>query len=372
MERELALEIVRVTELAALASAPWMGRGDKNSADEAATLAMRAMFDSVSIKGTVVIGEGEMDEAPMLYIGEEVGNSEGPEVDVAVDPLEGTEIVAKGLNNALSVIAVANKGNLLHAPDMYMEKLAVGPALVGKVSIEDPIDVTIRKAAAELNKNISDLTVMILDRDRHESIIKTLRKVGVRIKFLSDGDVAGAMAPAFPEAGIDIYVGSGGAPEGVLAAAALSCLGGEIQGRLMPANADAFQRCLKMGIADPYRVLTMEDMIGKDDVIFAATGVTPGEILGGVRYLADDRAETHSIVMRVKTKTIRYIRTQHFLPGKEVLHKVRKAQAAEESEEASELKQQVNVQKEESLAESLKVTVRESGQGPVIETAKKG
>lgn len=225
MERELALEIVRVTELAALASAPWMGRGDKNSADEAATLAMRAMFDSVSIRGTVVIGEGEMDEAPMLYIGEEVGNAEGPEVDVAVDPLEGTEIVAKGLNNALSVIAVAGKGNLLHAPDMYMEKLAVGPALVGKVSIEDPVEVTLEKAAAALNKNISDLTVMILDRVRHESTIKTLRKVGVRIKFLSDGDVAGAMAPAFPEAGIDLYVGSGGAPEGVLAAAALSCLG---------------------------------------------------------------------------------------------------------------------------------------------------
>ncbi|WP_145047700.1 class II fructose-bisphosphatase [Paenibacillus xylanexedens] len=330
MERELALEIVRVTELAALASAPWMGRGDKNSADEAATLAMRAMFDSVSIRGTVVIGEGEMDEAPMLYIGEEVGNAEGPEVDVAVDPLEGTEIVAKGLNNALSVIAVAGKGNLLHAPDMYMEKLAVGPALVGKVSIEDPVEVTLEKAAAALNKNISDLTVMILDRVRHESTIKTLRKVGVRIKFLSDGDVAGAMAPAFPEAGIDLYVGSGGAPEGVLAAAALSCLGGEIQGRLMPANADEFQRCLQMGIDNPYKVLTMQDMIGTEDVIFAATGVTPGEILGGVRYLADDRAETDSIVMRAKTKTIRFIRSQHFLPNKEVLHKVRQLQSIPE------------------------------------------
>jgi len=319
MERELALEIVRVTELAALASAPWMGRGDKMSADGAATAAMRAMFDTVSIKGTVVIGEGEMDEAPMLYIGEQVGSSHGPEVDVAVDPLEGTEIVAKGLNNAMSVIAVANKGNLLHAPDMYMEKLAVGPELAGKLSLTDPLEETLHKAASALHKKVSDLTVMILDRSRHESAVKTLRKVGVRIKFLSDGDVAGAMAPAFPEAGIDLYVGSGGAPEGVLAAAALKCLGGELQGRLMPADANEYNRCIAMGIADPYRVLTMEDMVGGDDVIFAATGVTPGEFLGGVRYLAGQRAETHSIVMRATTRTIRFIRSLHYLPNKALL-----------------------------------------------------
>lgn len=331
MERELALEIVRVTELAALASAPWMGRGDKNSADGAATSAMRAMFDSVSIRGTVVIGEGEMDEAPMLYIGEQVGSMQGPEVDVAVDPLEGTEIVAKGLNNALSVIAVAGKGQLLHAPDMYMEKLAYGPALVGKLSITDPIETTLTKAADALGKKVSDLTVMILDRVRHESIIKTLRKVGVRIKFLSDGDVAGAMAPAFPEAGIDLYVGSGGAPEGVLAAAALKCLGGELQGRLMPADAAEYARCIEMGIEDPYRVLTMEDMVGTEDVIFAATGVTPGEFLSGVRYFPDERAETESIVMRAKTKTIRFIRSLHYLPNKPLL-----GQAGGEKSEAAE------------------------------------
>ncbi len=195
--------------------------------------------------------------------GKQVGSMNGPEVDVAVDPLEGTEIVAKGLNNAMSVIAIANKGNLLHAPDMYMEKLAVGPLLVGKLKLTDPMEVTLTKAAEALNKNVSELTVMILDRVRHESIIKTLRKVGVRIKFLSDGDVAGAMAPAFPEAGIDLYVGSGGAPEGVLAAAALKCLGGEILGRLMPSDANEYARCLQMGIDDPYKVLTMEDMIGK-------------------------------------------------------------------------------------------------------------
>lgn len=319
MERELALEIVRVTELAALASAPWMGRGDKNGADGAATAAMRAMFDSVSVRGTVVIGEGEMDEAPMLYIGEQVGSMNGPEVDVAVDPLEGTEIVAKGLNNALSVIAVAGKGQLLHAPDMYMEKLSYGPALVGKLSITDPMETTLKKAAEALGKKVADLTVMILDRTRHESLVKTLRKVGVRIKFLSDGDVAGAMAPAFPEAGIDLYVGSGGAPEGVLAAAALKCMGGELQGRLMPADAAEYERCISMGINDPYRVLTMDDMVGTEDVIFAATGVTPGEFLGGVRYFPDERAETHSIVMRAKTRTIRFVRSLHYLPNKPLL-----------------------------------------------------
>ncbi len=319
MERELALEIVRVTELAALASAPWMGRGDKINADGAATSAMRRMFDSVEIRGEVVIGEGEMDEAPMLYIGERLGNGEGPDVDVAVDPLEGTEIVAKGLNNAMSVIAVASKGNLLHAPDMYMEKLAVGPALVGKLKLTDPLEVTLARAAEILDKQVPELTVMILDRIRHESIVKTLRKAGVRIKFLSDGDVAGAMAPAFAETGIDLYVGSGGAPEGVLAAAALKCLGGEIQGRLMPSDAREYARCIRMGIEDPYKVLTMEDMVGSDDVIFAATGVTPGEFLGGVRYMQGERAETHSIVMRAKTRTIRRITALHYLPNKALL-----------------------------------------------------
>lgn len=324
MERELALEFVRVTELAALASAKWMGRGKKNEADDAATGAMRAMFDSVSIKGTVVIGEGEMDEAPMLYIGEQVGNLQGPEVDVAVDPLEGTNIVAQGLDNAISVLAIANKGNLLHAPDMYMEKLAVGPALAGKVSIADPLEDTLRIAAKTLDKNLSELTVMILDRERHEPIVKILRKVGVRIKFLSDGDVAGAIAPAMPESGIDLFVGSGGAPEGVLAAAALRCLDGELQGRLMPTNASEYQRCVDMGVHEPYKVLTMDDMVGTEDVIFAATGVTSGSFLKGVRYLAGDRAETHSLVMRARTKTIRYIQTIHYLPNKHFLNDQKK------------------------------------------------
>ncbi|MCR8844508.1 class II fructose-bisphosphatase [Paenibacillus sp. SC116] len=328
MERELSLEIVRVTELAALASAPWTGRGNKNAADDAATQAMRAMFDSVSIQGTVVIGEGEMDEAPMLYIGERVGSMDGPEVDVAVDPLEGTEIVAKGLNNALSVIAIANKGCLLHAPDIYMEKLAVGPALVDKVKLDDPIDVTLQKASKHLNKPISEITVMILDRERHAEMIQTLRHMGARIKLLSDGDVAGAMAPAFPETGIDMYVGSGGAPEGVLAAAALKCLGGQIQGRLMPATTVDYERCKFMGMDDPLKVLTMDDMVGTEDVIFAATGITPGEFLEGVRYLPGNRVETHSMVMRAATRTIRHIKSLHYIPNKPLLDVVQRAQCS--------------------------------------------
>jgi fructose-1,6-bisphosphatase II len=319
MERELAMEIVRVTELAALSAAQWMGRGNKNEADGAATTAMRAMFDSVSVKGTVVIGEGEMDEAPMLYIGEQVGNGQGPEVDIAVDPLEGTELVAKGLNNALAVIAMANKGCLLHAPDMYMEKLAVGPLLTGKLHLDDPLETTLMKAAQHLGKPLSNLTVMILDRPRHQEMIQTLRRVGVRIKLLSDGDVAGAMAPALTESGIDLYVGSGGAPEGVLAAAALRCLDGELQGRLMPSNEEELERCRQMGIGDPLKLLSMEDMVGNQDVFFAATGITPGEFLGGVQYIGNDRAETHSIVMRAKSKTVRFIRSVHYLPNKPIL-----------------------------------------------------
>jgi fructose-1,6-bisphosphatase II len=319
MERELALELVRVTELAALSAAPWMGRGDKNAADGAATEAMRRMFDSVSIQGTVVIGEGEMDEAPMLYIGEKLGDGSGPEVDIAVDPLEGTEIVAKGLNNAMSVLAVAPKGQLLHAPDMYMEKLAVGPALAGKLSLRDPARITVEKAALALGKPLSDLTVMMLDRPRHEALVRELRDAGVRIKFLSDGDVAGAMAPCFPETGIDLYIGSGGAPEGVLAAAAIKCLGGELQGRLMIEDDAQYQRCVAMGLDDPRRILGMNDMVGEGDVIFAATGVTPGEFLGGVRYLEGGRAETHSMVMRGKTQTIRFIRSLHMLKNKPLL-----------------------------------------------------
>lgn len=318
MERELALEIVRVTELGALASASWIGRGDKDAADNAATTAIRSMFDSVSIDGTVVIGEGEMDDAPMLYIGEKVGNKQGPSVDVAVDPLEGTEVVASGLQNAQSVIAIADKGSLLHAPDIYMEKLACGPDLAGRLNLADPPEITLTKASHILGKSLSEMTVMVLDRDRHKGLVSTLRRMGVRINLLSHGDVAGAIAAALPESGVDLYLGSGGAPEGVLAAAALKCLGGEMQGQLLPQGPFEMQRCLSMGIENPTRVLYMDDMVGNGDVIFAATGVTGSDFLNGVRFIGKERAETHSVIMRAQSRTIRYIRSIHFLPGKEI------------------------------------------------------
>ncbi|MDR0271556.1 class II fructose-bisphosphatase [Paenibacillus sp.] len=316
MDRQLALEIARVTEAGALASASWIGRGDKNGADFAATSAIREMFDSVPVDGTVVIGEGEMDEAPMLYIGEKVGNLNGPKVDVAVDPLEGTEVVANGLNNGMSVIAIAEKGNLLHAPDMYMQKLAVGPALAGHVNLDDPIELTLEKAAQKLGKSVQELTVMILKRDRHSEMIQALRNSGVRIKLLDHGDVAGALVTAIPECGVDLYVGSGGAPEGVLAAAALRCVGGEMQGRLMVQDEAQRARCIKMGIQDPERLLGMQELVGSGDIIFAATGITNSDLLNGVRHLPGNRVETHSVIMRANTGTVRYIKSVHNLPVK--------------------------------------------------------
>jgi len=316
MDRELTLELVRVTEVAALAASQWMGRGRKNEADGAATNAMRAMFDTVAINGTVVIGEGEMDEAPMLYIGEKVGNAASPEVDVAVDPLEGTNILAKGLPNALSVIAIADRGNLLHAPDIYMQKIAVGPRAAGKISIDDPIGKTLETVARANGKRISECTVMILDRPRHQEIIEGVRKAGGRVRLIGDGDVGSAIYTAIPETGVDLCVGIGGAPEGVIAAAALKCLGGEMQARLWPEDDADRARCAKMGIADCSRILYMDDMVKGNDAIFAATGVTDGELLKGVRNLGGDMAETHSLVMRYKNKTTRWIKAVHHLTYK--------------------------------------------------------
>lgn len=316
MERELTLELVRVTEMAALASAQWMGRGQKNEADEAATNAMRAVFDSIAVNGTVVIGEGEMDEAPMLYIGEKVGNAESPEVDVAVDPLEGTNILAKGLPNALSVIAIAEKGNLLHAPDMYMDKLAVGPRAAGLINLDDPIEKTLEIVAKANNKRIVDCTVMILDRPRHQKLIKAVRKAGARVRLIGDGDVAAVLATGFEETGIDICAGIGGAPEGVISAAALKALGGDMQARLVPEDSTEYQRCLDMGITDPHRILTLDDLVCGDDAIFAATGVTDGELLKGVRFMGGEQAETYSLVLRAKSRTIRFINTVHNLKYK--------------------------------------------------------
>lgn len=316
MERELALEIVRVTEAAALASAQWMGRGKKNEADDAATTAMRDMFDSVNMAGTVVIGEGELDEAPMLYIGEELGTGNGPEVDIAVDPLEGTNIVAKGLANAMAVIAIADKGNLLHAPDMYMEKIAVGPKAAGKISLDDPIEKTIEIVAEANNKKIRDLTVIVQERERHQDIIDRVRAKGARVKLFGDGDVGASIATALPVTGIDLFVGIGGAPEGVISAAALKCLEGEMQARLVPMNEEEEARCREMGLEDPRQLLMLDDLVSGDDAIFSATGVSAGELLDGVKFLGGDLAETYSIVMRYKTRTVRFIKTHHHLDHK--------------------------------------------------------
>ncbi|MBR8659766.1 MULTISPECIES: class II fructose-bisphosphatase [Bacillales] len=315
MERSLTLELVRVTEAAALASARWMGLGKKDEADDAATTAMRKEFENVPMDGIVVIGEGEMDEAPMLYIGEQLGQGVAPAVDVAVDPLEGTNIVAKGTWGAISVIAIADRGNLLHAPDMYMEKIAVGPKAVGKVDINAPIKDNLKAVAQAQGKDISDLVAIVLDRDRHQRIIHEIREAGARIRLISDGDVAAAINTAFPDTGVDILFGSGGAPEGVLAAVALKCLGGEIQGKLLPQNEEELERCKRMGLANPHQVLYMDDLVKGDDAIFAATGVTDGELLRGVRFQGM-RATTHSVVMRAKTGTVRFIEGNHRLERK--------------------------------------------------------
>ena len=316
MERELALEIVRVTEAAAIASAQWLGRGKKSEADDAATTAMRAMFDSVNCSGIVVIGEGELDEAPMLYIGEEVGTKNGPEVDVAVDPLEGTNIVAKGHSNAMSVIAIGNKGTLLHAPDMYMEKIACGPQAAGLIRLDDPIEKTIDIIAKMTNKRVHDVTVIIQERERHAELIERVREKGARVKLFGDGDVGASIATALPQTGIDLFVGIGGAPEGVISAAALKALGGDMQARLLPANDAEYKRCQSMGLENPEQILMLNDLVRGDDAIFAATGVSSGELLQGVRFLGGDLVETDSIVMRAKTRTVRFIKAHHHLQYK--------------------------------------------------------
>lgn len=309
MDRELALEFVRVTEAAAVACGRWMGKGNKIAADQAAVDAMRAAFDSVSITGRVVIGEGEMDEAPMLYIGEEVGCG-GMEVDIAVDPLEGTNLTAKGMPGAIAVLAIAERGGLLHAPDMYMEKIAVGPKAAGKVDINAPIQENLKAVASALDRKVEDLVVVALDRPRHSKLIKDIRDAGARIKLISDGDVSPAINVAIEGTGVHMLVGTGGAPEGVIAAAALKCLGGDMQGILRPENDDEIARAKTMGIADINKVLMIDDLVAGDDVFFAATAVTQGDLLNGVRYFGGG-ARTHSIVMRHKTGTVRFVDAIH-------------------------------------------------------------
>ncbi len=308
-DRNLALDLVRVTEAAAIACSAWMGRGKKNEADGAAVEAMRRAFDTLPISGTVVIGEGEMDEAPMLYIGEKVGAG-GPAMDIAVDPLEGTNILAKGAPNAIAVVALAEAGNFLHAPDIYMDKIAVGPGLPdGVVDLDAPVGENLRNLARAKKCDIADLVVCTLDRERHAEMIAQCREAGARIMLIGDGDVAGVMATTQPESGVDLYLGTGGAPEGVLAAAALRCVGGQMQGRLIFEDETQITRAQGMGVADPRHKYSVQEM-AKGDVLFAATGVTSGPILRGVRR-SGPLTITHSVVMRSKSGTVRYIEAHH-------------------------------------------------------------
>jgi fructose-1,6-bisphosphatase II / sedoheptulose-1,7-bisphosphatase len=308
-DRNLALELVRVTEAAAIAASRWIGRGKKNEADGAAVEAMRKAFDQVAIDGTVVIGEGEMDEAPMLYIGEKVGAG-GPAMDIAVDPLEGTSITAKGAANSIATVALAEHGNFLHAPDIYMDKIAVGGGLPeGVVSLDAPVRENLRNLARAKGIEVSELMVCMLDRDRHAEMIAHIREAGARIILIGDGDVAGVMAVAQASTGIDLYLGSGGAPEGVLAAAALRCIGGQMQGKLLFEDDAQIARARGMGITDPNRIYGISEM-AKGDVMFAATGVTAGQMLRGV-VREGHGAITHSIVMRSKSGTVRYVEAHH-------------------------------------------------------------
>src|SRR5690242_8649676 len=314
-DRNLALEVVRITEAAALASARLMGRGDRKLADHVAVEAMRRAFDHMDLRGTVVIGEGERDEAPMLYIGEQVGagwkdgNADAPKVDIAVDPLEGTNLCATGAPDAISVIAIADDGQFLNAPDTYMQKIAVGPEARGQVDLRESPTWNLQRVAAAKKKRVEDCTAVILDRDRHAELIGEVRQAGARIRLIGDGDVSGAVMTAHADSGIDILFGTGGAPEGVIAAAALKCLGGELQGRLRFRSDEERARAKKMGVRDENAIYMTEDLAA-GHVMFAATGVTKGYLLDGVRFFGGG-AKTESIVMRSKSGTVRVINATH-------------------------------------------------------------
>ncbi len=321
MDRNLALEAVRVTEAAALSASKWMGRGDEKEADQAAVDAMRVALNSLHIQGTVRIGEGERDEAPMLYIGEEVGTGEGPKIDIALDPLEGTTITAKGGGNALAVIAMAEEGGFLNAPDTYMEKIAVGNNLPeGVIDLDEEVDVNLKELAKAKRVDISDLVACVLDRPRHDEIIRKTREAGARILLIGDGDVSGVIATSQIEAGVDIYMGTGGAPEGVLAAAALRCIGGQMQGRLVFRTQDERDRAARLGIEDFQKKYGLMDL-ASGEVMFAATGVTSGTMLRGVRRYREG-AKTHSMIMRSKSGTVRYIEAEHNFTKKTSVDKV--------------------------------------------------
>ncbi|TRZ85170.1 MAG: class II fructose-bisphosphatase [Streptomycetaceae bacterium] len=308
--RNLALELVRVTETAAIAASSWVGRGNKEGADQAAVDAMRKMISTVSMKGVVVIGEGEKDNAPMLYNGEEVGDGTGSPADVAVDPVDGTTLTAKGMNNAISVIALAARGAMFDPSAVfYMEKLVTGPEAADVIDITAPVKVNLQKVAKAKHVEISSLTVVVLDRPRHDQLVKDIREAGARIKFITDGDVAGAVEAARSNTGIDLLMGIGGTPEGIIAACAMKCLGGAIQGRLHPRSNEEREKAQAQGL-DLNQILLTDDLVRGDDVFFAATGITDGELLRGVRY-GEHHITSNSIVMRGRTKTVRIIETEH-------------------------------------------------------------
>lgn len=311
-DRNLALELVRVTEAGAMAAGRWVGRGDKEGGDGAAVDAMRELVNSVSMRGVVVIGEGEKDHAPMLYNGEDVGNGDGPDCDFAVDPVDGTTLMSKGMPNAISVLAVSERGTMFDPSAVfYMNKIAVGPDAADVIDITVPIGENIRRVAKKLNESVADVTVCILDRPRHAQLISEVREAGARIRLISDGDVAGAISACRPESGTDILAGIGGTPEGIIAAAAIRCMGGAIQAVLAPTDDEERQRALDRGY-DLDRVLTTEDLVAGDNVFFCATGVTDGDLLNGVRYFAGG-CTTQSIVMRSKSGTVRMIEAYHRL-----------------------------------------------------------
>ena len=315
LDRVLVLEMVRVTEYAAIAAAAQIGRGDEHAADQAAVEAMRDALNRLDFDGTIVIGEGERDEAPMLFIGEKVGRAQGtgPKIDIALDPLEGTTITAKAGPNALAVLAIAEEGGLLNAPDTYMDKIAIGPGFAsGLVDLRRSVTDNVSALAAAKGVRPSDIMACVLDRPRHEALIRELRAIGCGIMLIPDGDVAGVIATTNPDTGIDIYIGSGGAPEGVLAAAALRCVGGQMQGRLVFRNDDEKQRAFRWGITDLDRVYALEDL-AKGDVIFAATGVTDGSLLKGVKRRRDGVTTTETVVMRASSGTVRWVSGEHRL-----------------------------------------------------------
>ena len=309
MDRNFALEFVRVTEAAALSCARYMGRGDEKLADHSAVEAMRLALNSISFKGTVVIGEGERDEAPMLYIGEKVGTGTGPALDLALDPLEGTTICAHGGTNALSVIAIAEEGHFLHAPDIYMDKIAVGADAAGVIDLDNTPAENLHNIANVKNCDVNDLTVVILDRPRHEDLIAEVRRAGARIWLIGDGDVSAAIATSKENSGVDVLMGIGGSPEGVIAAAALRCVGGDFKGRLVYRNEADRERSIRMGIEDLEKIYNIEEL-ASGQVMFSATGVTQGTFLKGVQFMSDG-AKTHSVVMRSESGTVRYIETEH-------------------------------------------------------------